>query len=146
MQGGHSKRPKENKVPAELIKQGEHSKPPKDVKEEWDIKKAKWVGDDKEGNKYLGNHTVAAKKHYNNWDDSANHHIGPTASHVQDELEARHAMHHLSDAERNRVHEYSDSSWHLNGELYRSHTEGRRPDPVYDEHTKHLDSALKNIN
>lgn len=142
MQGGHSKRPKDDKVPAELIKQGEHSKPPKGVKEEWDTKKGKWK-DNPDANKYLGNHVVAAKSHYTNWDDNANKHIAPTSGEVQDELETRHAMHHLSDAEKNRVHEYSNSSWHLNRELYKAHVEGRRHDPQHDNNVTHIDSALK---
>lgn len=136
MQGGHSKRPKEDNPPAKLIKQGEHSKPPKDVKEEWDTKKGGWKGP-------IDHHLVAAKNHYEKWDDSANHHIAPSASEVQDELETRHAMHHLSSPERDKLSEYSDSSWHLNKELYKSHTEGRRHDPHFDQNVSHLDSALK---
>jgi hypothetical protein len=138
MQGGHSRRPKDDKVPAQLIKQGEHSKPPKGVKEEWDTKKGEWKTTDPDHN-----HDMAAKYHYNRMDNSANHHIGSDVGEVQSELETRHDMNHLSDAEKNRVHEYSDSSWHLNRELYNAHKEGRRHDPEHDNSVTHIDSALK---
>ena len=141
MQGGHSKRPKDNNPPAKLIKQGEHSKPPKDMKEEWDTKKGAWTGP--HAAELESGHHTAGVNHYHKLDAEANPHIGRDSSEVQDELETRHAMHHLSAPERDKVSEYSDSSWHLNRELYKAHTEGRRHDPDYDQNVHHLDSALK---
>jgi hypothetical protein len=141
MQGGHSRRPKDDKVPAQLIKQGEHSKPPKGVKEEWDTKKGEWTGP--HAAELASGHHTAGVNHYHQLDDNANKHIGGDVGEVQSELETRHDMNHLSDAEKNRVHEYSDSSWHLNRELYNAHKEGRRHDPERDQSISHIDSALK---